>query len=133
MVLHLREPEVLLQRGQAIVNPYAAVPSLHAAYALLIAITLWRYVPRWVRPLLAVYPVAMGLTLVYTGEHYVVDVLIGWAYVLLAMFLERATREPRRVLAARIRSAWRYPDARVRSVLGTSEAEEPAAVEGRVR
>jgi membrane-associated phospholipid phosphatase len=22
----------------------------------------------------------MGLTLVYTGEHYVIDVLIGWLY-----------------------------------------------------
>jgi membrane-associated phospholipid phosphatase len=133
VVLHLREPEVLLQRGQAIVNPYAAIPSLHAAYALLVAITLWRYVPRWVRVLLAVYPVAMGLTLVYTGEHYVIDVLVGWAYVVLAIFLERSTREPRRLLAARVRSAWRYPDTGVRSALRTSEAEEPAAVEVRTR
>jgi membrane-associated phospholipid phosphatase len=133
VVLHLREPEVLLQRGRAIVNPYAAIPSLHAAYALLIAITLWHYVPRWVRVLLAVYPVAMGVTLVYTGEHYVIDVLIGWAYVGLAIMLERLSREPRRQLAARVRAAWGYPDAGVRSALRTAEAEEPAAVEARAR
>jgi membrane-associated phospholipid phosphatase len=30
--------------------------------------------------LLAAYPVAMAFSLVYTGEHYVVDCLAGWAY-----------------------------------------------------
>jgi hypothetical protein len=29
------------------------------------------------------YPVAMGLTLVYTGEHYVVDLVAGIGYVIL--------------------------------------------------
>ncbi len=34
----------------------------------------------WLRPLLALYPLAMGLTLMATGEHYFFDVLLGWIY-----------------------------------------------------
>ena len=31
--------------------------------------------------LLALYPVTMGVALVYLAEHYVIDVLAGWAVV----------------------------------------------------
>jgi membrane-associated phospholipid phosphatase len=103
-VLNLQEPEVLLQRGRAIANPYAAIPSLHAGWALLVSITLWPYVSRRWRFLLVAYPIAMGASLVYTGEHYVVDVLIGWAYVALAVVVERATRDWRHEVAARLRA-----------------------------
>jgi len=67
----------------------AAVPSLHTAFALLIAVTLWPLAPRGLRPLLALYPLAMALTLVYTGEHFVFDVLLGWVYALTAVGLGR--------------------------------------------
>jgi hypothetical protein len=76
----------LFDRGTAYANPVAAVPSLHGAYTLLVTITVWRYVPRWGRPLLALYPVAMTWALAYTAEHYVVDVLLGFAYCLLAIW-----------------------------------------------
>ena len=36
------------------------------------------------------YVLAMGLTLVYTGEHYVIDVLVGWVYVGLTFALVAA-------------------------------------------
>jgi len=52
----------------------------HAAFALLLTLYLWQLVPKWWRPLLAVYPLAMTLALVYTGEHYVVDCIAGWFY-----------------------------------------------------
>jgi len=39
---------------------------------------------------LAAYTLAMGVTLVYAGEHYVVDVLLGWAYAALAVAAVRA-------------------------------------------
>ena len=70
----------LFEKGQHYANNVAAMPSLHAGYALLIALYLWKLVPRWLRPVLAVYPVAMAFSLVYTGEHYVVDCLAGWVY-----------------------------------------------------
>ncbi|MFK3979565.1 phosphatase PAP2 family protein [Micromonospora sp. NPDC050397] len=62
-------------------NPVAAMPSLHTAYALLvIAFFLPMARRRW-WPLLLAYPLAMTFTLVYSGEHYIIDVLVGWAYV----------------------------------------------------
>ena len=37
----------LFEKGQHYANNVAAMPSLHAAYSLLIALYLWRLVPRW--------------------------------------------------------------------------------------
>ena len=70
----------LFEHGVRYANNVAAMPSLHAAYAMLISLFLWKVVPRWVRPLLAIYPVAMSVALVYAGEHYVVDCIAGCAY-----------------------------------------------------
>ena len=39
--------------------------------------------PRWARPLLALYPALMGLGLVATGEHYVIDIVLGVLYAVL--------------------------------------------------
>jgi len=70
----------LFEKGQATANLVAAVPSLHSAFVALVAIFLWpRVKPAW-RPLLALYPIAMGVTLMATGEHYFFDVALGWIY-----------------------------------------------------
>jgi membrane-associated phospholipid phosphatase len=90
----------LFEKGQSYANNVAAMPSLHAAYALLVALFIWRLVPRWVRPLLAAYPLAMAFALVYSGEHYIVDCLAGWVYAAAtflavnAVFEWRARRAP---------------------------------------
>lgn len=76
-----------IEQGQAVVNKVAAVPSLHAGFAALIATYFWPRVRWYWRPLLAAYPLAMGLTLLATGEHYFFDIILGWIYaaaVLLA-------------------------------------------------
>ncbi len=70
----------LFSHGQETVNLVAAVPSLHSAFCALVAIFLWPRVRPALRPLLALYPLAMGLTLMATGEHYFFDVLLGWIY-----------------------------------------------------
>jgi hypothetical protein len=70
----------LFEHGVRYANNVAAVPSLHAAYALLLALYLWPLAPRVLRPLLAAYPLAMTFALVYAGEHYVVDCALGWVY-----------------------------------------------------
>jgi membrane-associated phospholipid phosphatase len=57
------------------------MPSLHTAFALfVVAFFLTTTRKRW-WPLLLSYPLAMTFTLVYSGEHWVIDVLVGWAYV----------------------------------------------------
>lgn len=71
----------LLERGQADVNLVAALPSLHAGTSMLVVLWAWpRVRSRWARAGLGAYAVSMGVTLVYGGEHYVLDVLMGWAY-----------------------------------------------------
>lgn len=64
-------------------NPVAAMPSLHAALPMLLALVLvhlygWKLLP------LVLYPLTMGFNLVYMGEHWVIDVLVGWGVALLA-------------------------------------------------
>lgn len=76
----------LFSKGQASSNEVAAVPSLHCAFVTLVALFLWSRVRRrWLRPLLLLYPLAMGLTLMATGEHYFFDVLLGWIYAGVVM------------------------------------------------
>jgi hypothetical protein len=70
----------LFSEGQAGVNLVAAVPSLHSAITMLVALFFWSRVRPQLRPLLMLYPVAMGITLMATGEHYFFDVLLGWLY-----------------------------------------------------
>jgi membrane-associated phospholipid phosphatase len=74
----------VFEHGKGYANDVAAMPSLHAAFALLFSLYLWRLVPRWWRPLLALYPAAMTFALVYSGEHYLVDCIAGWAYAAFA-------------------------------------------------
>ena len=101
----------LFENGQHYANNVAAMPSLHASYALLATLVLWKLVPRWARIPLALYPLAMAFALIYTGEHYVVDCIAGWVYALFAYgvvtaFAERraarALRRPRELEAALI-------------------------------
>jgi membrane-associated phospholipid phosphatase len=64
-------------------NPTAAVPSLHAAYPLISALFLVRRFPRIGVPFF-LYPLFMWLSLVYLGEHYVFDILLGALYAIVA-------------------------------------------------
>lgn len=79
--LGLHSASALIARGQAGVNEVAAIPSLHAGFAFMVAVFFWPRVNRRWRVALLVYAGAMGLTLVYAGEHYVFDELLGYGYV----------------------------------------------------
>jgi len=57
-------------------NPIAAMPSMHMAATFFIIFPAWYAGRRWFT-LALIYSFLMGLTLVYTGEHYVVDVTVG--------------------------------------------------------
>jgi len=70
----------LWETGSRYANAVAAVPSLHAAYTLLIALFLVRRLrSRWAH-LLWLYPLVMAFALIYTGEHYLADIVLGWIY-----------------------------------------------------
>ena len=79
-------------------NQEAAIPSLHAAYPLLLLLFFWG-AGWWARVGLGAYALAMAFALVYTGEHYVADVVIGWIYaggVVAGVSAVRALRRQRR-------------------------------------
>jgi membrane-associated phospholipid phosphatase len=79
-------------------NQEAAIPSLHAAYPMLLLLFFWG-AGRWARIGLGAYVLAMGFALVYTGEHYVSDLVIGWLYaggVFAGVNAVRALRRQRR-------------------------------------
>jgi hypothetical protein len=68
----------IIVKGQETVNYVAAVPSLHAGFSSLLLFFFWRRARWWVRPVLIAYPLLMAFSLVFTAEHYVVDILLGW-------------------------------------------------------
>jgi hypothetical protein len=85
--------------NSSLVNTVAAMPSLHAAYPFMLMLFFWAAGWR-VRLLLGAYALAMAFTLVYGGEHFVIDILVGWAMA-LAVFAFFGQRGPRRAGAAR--------------------------------
>ena len=70
-------------------NTVAALPSLHAAFPMLTAVLFWGR-RRWLNVLLVAYPLAMGLSLVYAGEHFSFDIVLGWAYAAIVATTVRA-------------------------------------------
>lgn len=64
--------------ASSLYNPYAAVPSVHVGYALIVATSLLRYGRRrLVRSLAAVYPACVLLVVVATGNHFFLDAAAG--------------------------------------------------------
>ena len=62
----------------ALTNLYAAVPSMHVAFALMIGYTLARLV-RWriVSALWMLYPFLMTFVIVVTANHFLIDAFLG--------------------------------------------------------
>ena len=70
-------------------NPFAAFPSLHAAYPWLISIYAIKIKRTKALPILLI-PVGVWFSAVYLGEHYIVDLLGGIAYSTCAfIFVEK--------------------------------------------
>ena len=76
-------------------NEYAAMPSLHVGWALLLAVVLvatcrgrWRWL--WL-----LHPLATLFVVVSTANHYWLDGLAGSALVLGALWVTRLSRPPR--------------------------------------
>lgn len=69
-----------------LINRYAAMPSLHFGWNLLVGIVIWRATSRRLWHVVAVLmPVAMGFAVVITGNHYVADVVAGGAVALIGL------------------------------------------------
>lgn len=69
-------------------NPFAAVPSMHVAFALMIAIPAIKLVrPRPLKALWAVYPLLVTFVVVVTGNHWWLDAALGVAVAALSAYV----------------------------------------------
>ncbi len=73
-------PDPYAIAGSESANQFAAMPSLHVAWAVLVGCAFWRLSGgRIVRCLAVVHPLATSLVVVITGHHFITDVAIGAA------------------------------------------------------
>lgn len=90
-------------------NPVAAVPSLHAAYATLFALFVWKYFGwKWGAPSI-IYPALIYVGTVYMGEHYAYDELLGGVYAVASFVAVYAFADhawPRLKAKIRLRRTW---------------------------
>ena len=74
----------ILENGM-LANPFAAMPSLHFGYALFIGLLLYALADgRWMRYLGFFYAFVVFVTIVATGNHFIVDAVAGGLVVLAA-------------------------------------------------
>jgi membrane-associated phospholipid phosphatase len=74
----------------ALVNKYAAVPSVHVGFALILGVTASKLARRrWAKVLWACYPLLMLYIVVATGNHFWFDGLVGAACAGLAVLLAK--------------------------------------------
>jgi membrane-associated phospholipid phosphatase len=94
-----------LNHGSGIVsvaaNPYAAMPSLHAADALIVGIVLATVTRRrWAQALWLLWPAWVWFAVMATGNHFWLDVLAGILVATVAMAV--VYRPPARKAIARL-------------------------------
>src|ERR1044071_4372530 len=65
--------------AKVFINPYAAVPSMHCAFALMIGATGVRVCRHWIpKAFWAAWPLLIAGVVIVTGNHYWIDVGLGW-------------------------------------------------------
>jgi PAP2 superfamily len=86
----------------ALTNLYAAVPSMHVAFSLMIGTTLAR-VTHWrlVRVLWLLYPLLITFVIIVTANHFLTDALLGAVTAAVAAYTARW-------LARARPNAWRF-------------------------
>jgi hypothetical protein len=103
ITLHSESYRVL--QPPSLVNQYAAMPSLHVGWDLLMGIALFQHLRgrwRWFAVLL---PVMMFASVVLTANHYLLDGIVGAGLVLLSYGIVRHVRLPRLQRQAKPRPA----------------------------
>ncbi len=92
-------PNAYALPGSDNANQFAAMPSMHVGWAVLVALVLWSASSRpWVRIAGVSHAVITSTVVIVTANHFMLDVLIGAGLALLAWFvmgqLERRPHDP---------------------------------------
>ena len=66
-------------------DQYGAMPSLHVAWAVWVAVVGWQVLPSRLRGVVALYPVVTAAVVVMTGNHYLLDIPAGAVVAALAL------------------------------------------------
>lgn len=70
----------------ALVNPYAAVPSMHVAFALIISTQLMKLVrARALKIAWALYPLLITFVIIATANHFILDAVLGALTALISI------------------------------------------------
>jgi membrane-associated phospholipid phosphatase len=78
------------QTAGVLYNPYAAVPSMHVAFALMIAIPAIQLVRhRWLKIVWSFYPALVTFVVIATGNHFWIDAALGALVAACAALLAR--------------------------------------------
>ena len=82
------------QSTQPFVNPYAAVPSLHYGWAVLVGgVLFWTTRNIWLRAVGVFQPIGQFTAILFTANHYILDAMaglvVGLMGLLVAMALQR--------------------------------------------
>jgi hypothetical protein len=78
-------------------NPYAAMPSMHVGWSVLVGIFGFRAArSRWLKGFFVLHPFMMVLTVTATGNHYFVDAIAGAGAAVAAILLVAMARRYRR-------------------------------------
>ncbi len=79
------------QSMQAFVNPYAAVPSLHYGWAVLVGgVLFWSTRNVWLRALGVFMPIGQLAAIIFTANHYILDAMAGLVVALLGLLVAMA-------------------------------------------
>jgi membrane-associated phospholipid phosphatase len=85
------------------INPYAAVPSMHCAFAVMIGATgVMVCRNRFAKAFWAAWPLIIAWVVIVTANHYWVDVALGWMVAVAAALLAQ------RLLARARPEAWSW-------------------------
>ena len=75
-------------------NRFAAIPSLHGAYPIVIALFIWLRFGgySWIA---GIYPLGAWFSAVYLNHHYLLDLFAGIIYVVAAYYITKMVLMPR--------------------------------------
>jgi hypothetical protein len=101
------------QSTQPFVNPYAAMPSLHYGWAVLVGgVLIWSTKSVWLRGLGVFLPVGQFTAILFTANHFILDAMAGLVVALLGLLIAMALQR------------WGY--ARVRRLAGERSGGVPS-------
>jgi membrane-associated phospholipid phosphatase len=106
--------------GDALFNPFAAVPSMHVGLSVILAWSLALLVrPRPLKALLFAYPLLMTYVVVASGNHFWLDAVLGLLTAAAAVGIA--------ILLARLNPDWAFGAAKARATARLPEPDPEVA------